>query len=264
MKSKSVLFIVATLFAGIAVSYFFISSKSNTASGKDTANSKKNTTVTNNLILTPQKPIDVVVVDSATLKNDGFLVVREIEGNNLSQIVEMSKPLRAGKHNNIEIPLGSAEKGKELLVMIYEDYGTDGVFNDLDMPALDENGTMTASFVSSGKPLPASITEGESSDMGMMNMPGMKSMTKIKYTDKGFTPDKIDIESGSMVEFINESSTDMWVASMSHPSHTILPTFDQFRGYKKGARYRYMFDKKGVFPFHDHINPSRGGTINVR
>ena len=144
--------------------------------------------------------------------------------------------------------------------MIYEDYANDGTFNDLDMPALNSEGLTTANFVKTGKPLPITMTEA---DTPGMNMPGMKAMVRVRYTNKGFVPDKIEVKKGDMVEFVNESSKDMWVASMPHPQHTDLPTFDQFRAYKKGAIFRYVFDKKGTWGFHDHLNPSTGGVVSV-
>lgn len=219
---------------------------------------------TSQLTITPQTPSDKVKVDSATLSKDGFLVVRQMEGDKLSQVVEMSKPLNAGTHKNITIPLGSSDvSSTELIVMIYEDYDNDDVFNDLDMPALNDEGMMTAVYVKTGEPLPASIVEADST-MPVHSMPGMKGMVKVRYTDSGFVPENVVVEKGSMVEFINESSTQMWVASAPHPSHQILPTFDQFKPTKKGSIYRYTFDKPGEWEYHDHINPSRGGTITVQ
>jgi len=220
-----------------------------------------NGTSPSNLTISPQIPKDKVLVDSATLSKDGFLVVREMDDNQLSQVVEMSKPLKKGINKNITIPLSRDEiSGKQLIVMIYEDYADDQVFNDLDMPVLDSNGFMIARYVNTGKSLPSSITEGEGSNMSM-NMPGMKTMAKVRYTDKGFVPNKVEVPAGSMVEFINASSKDMWVASVPHPQHTKLPTFDQFRAYKKGAIYRYVFQKKGSWEYHDHISPSLGGVV---
>ncbi len=213
------------------------------------------------LIVAPQTPIDKVVVESVTLQKDGFVVVRQIDDGKVSQIIEMSRPLKKGTNKNIPIPLGSVDvKGKELVVMIYEDYDDDGIFNDLDMPALSEEGLTTARFVATGKPVPTSMTEA---DMPAMKMDGMKSMEKVRYTDTGFVPDRIEVNVGDMVEFVNESSTDMWVASVPHPAHTKLPTFDQFRLYKKGAIYRFVFEKKGTWEYHDHISPSLGGRVIV-
>ncbi len=259
MKIKIFLLFLALFLVAISAGFVYLKTNRNSTG---TFVSKLDS---EDLIVSPQTPKDKVIVESATLQKDGFLVARQMDEGKLSQVVEMSQPLKKGTHKNITIILGNADvSNSELIVMIYEDYDNDSVFNDLDMPALNENGNMTAAYVKTGKPLPTSITEGESSG-GMMahNMPGMKSMARIRYTDKGFVPDNIEVEEGSMVEFINESSTNMWVASIPHPAHSKLPTFDQFRLYKKGAIYRYVFEKKGTWEYHDHINAARGGVVKV-
>lgn len=265
MKLKGILIIFSLFLVVVLAVFLYVQvNKHNTKVQENelTVNQKRSSN-SKDLIVIPQVPKDKVFVESATLSKDGFLVARKMEGDQLGQVIEMSKPLKKGVHKNIEIPLGSVDVSQsELIVMIYEDYDNDSIFNDLDMPALNEDGLMTAKYVKTGEPLPSSIAETESG-MPAHSMPGMKSMAKIRYTDKGFEPDKIEVPAGSMVEFVNESSKDMWVASVPHPDHSKLPTFDQFRLYKKGGIYRYVFEKKGIWEYHDHINPSLGGVVNV-
>lgn len=263
MKLKGVFVVISLVVVVITGSFLYFKLNINTTNVQETDAAKQpdRGQDVKDLVVSPQTPKDKVIVESATLLENGFLVVRQIDDGKVSQIIEMSQPLKAGVNNGITISLGSADvRDKELVVMIYEDYENDGIFNDLDMPALNEEGLTTAHFVKTGKPVPSSMTEA---DMPAMNMAGMKSMVKVRYTDRGFMPDKIEVNSGDMVEFINESSTDMWVASVPHPAHSKLPTFDQFRLYKKGAIYRYVFDKKGTWEYHDHISPSLGGIVIV-
>ncbi len=266
MKLKIIVPIIFLLLVIALASVFYIQ-KDHTISKKNSDSIKTYESKSNlkDLIVAPQIPTDKVVVESATLLKKGFLVVRQMDDGNLSQIVEMSLPLSAGKHKNVPINLGNSDiTDKKLIVMIYEDYDSDGIFNDLDMPALNEFGNMTARYITTGKPLPATITEGESVGAMAHKMAGMKSMAKVRYAESGFVPDRIEVEVGSMVEFINESNKDMWVASIPHPEHTKLPTFDQFRLYKKGGIYRYVFDKKGTWEYHDHISPTNGGIVTVK
>ncbi len=257
-KILGILIILLLVIAIPSVSYLFLNKNSTEDAAKGIGSVKAK-----NLVVLPQEPKGEILVESATLSKKGFVVARTMDDGKLSQVIEMSKPLEPGTHKKITVPLGDADvNSAELIVMIYEDYENDGIFNDLDMPAINEDGFMTASYVKTGKPLPSSITEDSSSMMGH-NMPGMKTMAKVRYTDKGFVPDKVEVPAGSMVEFVNESSDIMWVASIPHPAHTKLPTFDQFRGFKKGAIYRYAFDKKGTWEYHDHVKPSLGGEVNV-
>lgn len=264
MKYKVIIILFLIINCGIGLVSFPYLVKSDNSVLKKT-NTEKDTSpnlIKNSIDISPQVVKDKVTVNNARLSANGFVVVREIEGDKLSQIIEMSNPLSKGEHKNIEISLGNAGVSKnELIVMIYDDYANDGIFNDFDMPAINEEGFMTASYVKTGKPLPQNITEDPA--MPAHNMPGMEGMVKVRYTDDGFIPGTIEVAKGSMVEFVNDSSTVMWVASAPHPQHTNLPTFDQFRTIKKGAIYRYIFDKKGKWSFHDHINPSRGGMVIV-
>lgn len=265
MKWRVLIFVFILFLTIVSVSFLFLNMNKNTTKAQENKLTKdqKSELDIESLIVSPQTPKDKVIVESVTLQKDGFVVVRQMDDGKLSQVIEMSQPLKKGTHTNIPVNLASADiKNKELIVMIYDDYANDGVFNDLDMPALNENGNMTARFVKTGKSLPTNITEGESAGM-THNMTGMKIMAKVRYTDKGFVPDKVEVPVGSTVEFTNESNTDMWVASIPHPAHTKLPTFDQFRLYKKGAIYRYVFEKKGTWEYHDHIKPTLGGVVSV-
>lgn len=268
MKLKPFIFIFFLFVLITAAGLLYLNASS------DKGNSKKEVTQTKeesnskssyNLNVAPQTPGGEVIVESATVSKASYLVIRELVDGKLGQVIEISAPIKAGTHTNVPIPIGNADiKDKELIVMIYDDQSNDGNFNDFDQPTIDENGSMIARYVKTGKPLAANLAESDAPGMMGHNMAGMASMEKVKYTDKGFVPEKLEVPGGSMVEFVNESSTDMWVASAPHPQHTDLPTFDQFKPTKKGTVYRYVFDKKGQWKYHDHINPSLGGVVTVK
>lgn len=213
------------------------------------------------LLVQPQFGVDTVEVDRATLTEGGFLAVRAIDGNLLGQIVEISDYLPAGEYTNISIPLGEFyEGGKELAVMIYEDTGSDKIFNDLDQPYA-EDGIPVAVYVATGQPVPESVVINTTAEgIPLMNMGTMEFIT---YTDNGFEPKEVTVSLGTMVHFVNESSGAMWVASDDHPAHTDLPTFDQFKGGKPGEQFVYVFDQVGEWKYHDHLNPTAVGTIVV-
>lgn len=213
------------------------------------------------LQVSPQSPVDSVLVDRVVMPKDGWAVARGIEGERLGQIIEISPFLKKGTHADVVIPLGDFYNNEEVIVVVYED-NNDGVFNDLDLPTLDVNGRMIAVYARTGEPLPSSITEDGS---GMTHsMPGMTEIVRVRYTDDGFVPKRVEVSAGTMVEFVNESSYEMWVASDLHPTHERLPTFDQFRPYKQGGIYRYVFDKPGEWSYHDHLAAAETGTIIVK
>jgi len=203
-----------------------------------------------------------VLIDRVTMPSNGWVVARGIEDGKLGQVIEISPFLEKGEHKKVTIPLGEFYNGEELIAVIYEDQDSDGIFNGLDLPKLDSNGLMIARSVKTGEEVEGLSEAGMS---GMLhNMPGMAGMIQIRYTNDGFVPKNIEVPAGSLVEFINESDREMWVASDTHPTHERLATFDQFRSYPKGGVYRYLFDKPGTWPYHDHISPADEGIITVR
>ncbi len=111
------------------------------------------------------------------------------------------------------------------------------------------------------------VSCGDIADSTMMKDGGAmmeKKHVLVTYTDTGFVPATLTINAGETVTFMNESGSDMWVASAIHPTHEILPEFDQMKGTPKGTSYSFTFTKAGDWKFHDHFNPSARGTITVK
>lgn len=84
---------------------------------------------------------------------------------------------------------------------------------------------------------------------------------EIIYGTNGFSPREITIAPETEVTFINRSSGPMWVASNVHPIHTNYPKFDQL---STGNTYSFTFTEKGIYNYHNHLNPSEGGKIIVK
>ncbi len=85
----------------------------------------------------------------------------------------------------------------------------------------------------------------------------------VTYTDAGFSPERVEVNLGDTVVFENESSSDMWVASDPHPSHTDFPEFDQRGGVGQGERFEFTFEEEGEWGYHDHLTPDNGGVVAV-
>ena len=102
-------------------------------------------------------------------------------------------------------------------------------------------------------------------------------LMRVVYTNKGFKPAAVTVESGTTVEWTNESDKLLWVASDPHPSHTNLPGFDEggieesdLQGFvpyvyahSLGSLYRYTFQKAGTWGYHNHLVPSDRGSVVV-
>lgn len=97
---------------------------------------------------------------------------------------------------------------------------------------------------------------------------------QVEYTDQGFAPKEISIKQGDTVKFINKSSGQMWVASATHPTHTVysgtsrekhcpdvkVEAFDQCSA---GKEFSFTFSKAGTWNYHNHLNASQFGKVAV-
>lgn len=106
--------------------------------------------------------------------------------------------------------------------------------------------------------LPIAGTFGGSTEKG-----GVSERTVITYTDTGFAPSPVTVKKGATVTFVNESSRGMWVASAMHPTHQLLPGFDQLKTVGKSGTYEYVFTKVGTWKYHNHVNPADTGSVAV-
>ncbi|MDP3697096.1 MAG: hypothetical protein Q8R55_03620, partial [Candidatus Taylorbacteria bacterium] len=78
-----------------------------------------------------------------------------------------------------------------------------------------------------------------------------------------FVPSELKIRKGDTVVWTNFDSSPSWPASGIHPTHQIYPGFDALRGLNTGNTYSFVFDKVGSWRYHDHLNLSLTGVIEV-
>ena len=86
---------------------------------------------------------------------------------------------------------------------------------------------------------------------------------EIDMTADGFSPANITVKAGIVVVFKNTGTSPRWPASNPHPTHTDLPGFDPLRGIGAGEGFSFTFTKVGTWKFHDHLNPTQGGSVTV-
>ncbi|TSC79227.1 MAG: Uncharacterized protein G01um101425_727 [Candidatus Peregrinibacteria bacterium Gr01-1014_25] len=85
----------------------------------------------------------------------------------------------------------------------------------------------------------------------------------VVYTNDGFSPRVLTIKKGEAVTFRNDTTTEMWVASDQHPTHTLLPNFDALKGFAQGETYAHTFTQLGSWGYHNHLRAAHQGTIVV-
>lgn len=85
----------------------------------------------------------------------------------------------------------------------------------------------------------------------------------VIYTNEGFEPRELEIKKGETIKFINMSDRKMWVASNDHPSHNIYPEFDQKDIVVRNGEYEFIFERTGIWEYHNHLFSSHEATITV-
>lgn len=90
-----------------------------------------------------------------------------------------------------------------------------------------------------------------------------KEIVQVSLTDNGFIPQTLTVFAGTTVEFVNNSSGLMMVASNMHPTHQLLPGFFQATSSGSGDKYSYSFEKVGTWTYHNDENLLQTGTVVV-
>jgi plastocyanin len=101
----------------------------------------------------------------------------------------------------------------------------------------------------------------------------------ITYGPNGFSPANVTVAEGGTVTWVNESGTDMWVASDPHPLHdgydgtprsqhcaanyTGPAPFDSCKVTQSNDSFSFVFTKTGSWGYHDHFQEDNGGTVTV-
>lgn len=107
---------------------------------------------------------------------------------------------------------------------------------------------------------------------------GTENKVIIHVDGEGFKPSKTTITAGTEVVFENVDQEEHWPASDDHPSHTLYDStsleehcssnstlsFDACRSIAGGKTWSFVFEKAGIYPYHDHLWPHLNGEIIVK
>ena len=95
---------------------------------------------------------------------------------------------------------------------------------------------------------------------------------EVVINSQGFSPNMITINAGDKVVWTNKDRDEHWPASAKHPVHNDYPEpggcigskFDACHALKQGDTFEFVFNQKGTWKYHDHMNPgSIFGTVVV-
>ncbi|QQG38663.1 MAG: cupredoxin domain-containing protein [Candidatus Woesearchaeota archaeon] len=94
----------------------------------------------------------------------------------------------------------------------------------------------------------------------------------VEMSDSGFSSSSLTVNKGDTVKFVAKGSGSYWPASAIHPTHDVYPEaggcigskFDACKGLTDGEEFSFTFNEAGEWKYHDHLNPSKFGTITVQ
>ena len=124
---------------------------------------------------------------------------------------------------------------------------------------------------SSATSITISTSPSTTTATGFYTAPLSNQTATITYTDDGFSPSVLTVQSGTTVIFENKSGSQFWPASDPDPSHDGYPGPGSCNGNAcdacapiAGTSWSLRFDKIGSWGYHNHLNPSHTGTILVK
>lgn len=112
--------------------------------------------------------------------------------------------------------------------------------------------------------------------------PSTGDVKMVEIASTGFNPSSLTVNAGDTVVFVNRDAALHRPASAQHPTHLLYPgsgadkcgtagaangNFDSCKGLVEGESWSFIFNQKGEWKYHDHLNccsdPAFFGTIVV-
>lgn len=78
----------------------------------------------------------------------------------------------------------------------------------------------------------------------------------VEITTAGFSPQTITVKRGQSAVWVNKETAAHQPMSNPFPGGDLLSGFNSSEPLAKGDSYTATFDKSGVYPYHDALNPS--------
>lgn len=90
----------------------------------------------------------------------------------------------------------------------------------------------------------------------------MQESVTVTVTASGFNPQVVSIKAGTKVVWVNKSGQTVNVSSDPHPTHTAYPPLN-LGNFDDGEQVSLIFDKPGRYGYHNHLDASQTGTVEV-
>jgi plastocyanin len=128
------------------------------------------------------------------------------------------------------------------------------------------NSTKTENLAAKSTSDTSSSTSSANTSSGADDSEKSQDANTITYTDSGYNPQSLTINSGETITWVNDSSATAQIGSDNHPSHNNnreLTGNEFVIELAPGESAKVQLTKTGEWGYHNHLKPSVTGTIIV-
>lgn len=118
-------------------------------------------------------------------------------------------------------------------------------------PAAQES---TTELSEASEVTPEATAEGEEA--------AMEKEVTVNVTDAGFDQKSVTVKAGTKVVWVNKTEQTANVSSAKHPTHLIYPPLN-LGNFEPEESVSLVFDKQGSYNYHNHLQPTKFGTVVV-
>ncbi len=107
------------------------------------------------------------------------------------------------------------------------------------------------------------VKSSSNNDQAKKDIAATQNMAHITITKDGFVPANLVVKKGTKIEWVNTDSAIHQIQANPHPTGTSLPGLSSAI-LNTNQSYQYTANTSGSFGYHDHINPTVNGTLEVK
>ncbi len=90
------------------------------------------------------------------------------------------------------------------------------------------------------------------------------AMAVVEITPSGFLPSTLAVQPNTNVVWVNEDVMPHLPAADPYPTHTSFPDLVAPKALGQKETYSFLFTKAETVRYHDDLNPTMTGTVEVR
>lgn len=107
-----------------------------------------------------------------------------------------------------------------------------------------------------------STTSNNATNPTITTVNKQQETVSVSVTSSGFEPKELKIKTGTLVTWTNKSGAAATVNSDNHPTHLLWP-FLNLGSFDNNSSISVVFEKPGIYTYHNHFNSSQAGKVTV-